>query len=201
MANDFNTTLQALLGLQLAKLKQQRQQQVQNQTDTISNVGNPIVNVNVTNTAGTPNSNLTEPSAFRAVNTSTEQIVPADTPVKVIFPTEQFDLANEYDPATSTFIPKTTGVYSISGEIGFFPDDPNLNYRTRIEIRVNGTQIIAIDNDFFGGGLAFGNVVTVSTIYQLNEGDQVEVFAQSNISGTIIVSEDGSRFEAARFPS
>ncbi len=49
-----------------------------------------------------------------------DQTVPANTFVKVLFQDEQFDLANEYNPATSIFIPKTRGVYSIIGTIGFF---------------------------------------------------------------------------------
>lgn len=142
----------------------------------------------------------TRASAFRAIN-STNQTVTANTFVKVIFPTEQFDLANEYNPATSTFTPKTGGVYSIIGTIGFLPNNTNLDYRARVEIRVNGTTAIAIDNDFFGGGTAFVNAVSVSTIFELQKGDKVEVFAQSNIAGTIVASEDGSHFEAARFPS
>ncbi len=82
----------------------------------------------------------------------------------------------------------------------FFPNDPSLNYRARVEIRVNGNAAIAIDNDFFGP-IGFGNVVSVSTIIQLHEGDQVEVYAQSSIDGVLSPSEDGSHFEAARFPS
>ena len=39
------------------------------------------------------------------------------------------------------------------------------------------------------------------TIIQLNEGDRVEVYAQSSIDGVLSTSEDGSHFEAARFPS
>ncbi|WP_430476840.1 C1q-like domain-containing protein [Bacillus cereus] len=142
---------------------------------------------------------LVRVSAFRARNT-VNQTVPANTFVKVLFQNEQFDLANEYNPVTSIFIPKTRGVYSIIGTIGFFPNDINLNYRARVEIRVNGNAAIAIDNDFFGP-ISFGNVVSVSTIVQLNEGDQVEVYAQSSIDGVISPSEDGAHFEAARFPS
>ena len=44
--------------------------------------------------------NLVRASAFRARNT-VNQNVPANTFVKVLFQNEQFDLANEYNPATS----------------------------------------------------------------------------------------------------
>jgi hypothetical protein len=143
----------------------------------------------------------TRESAFRALNLTMPQNVPANTFVKAVFPTEQFDLANEYNPITSTFRPKKDGVYSIIATIGFSPNDQMLDYRTRIEIRVNGTTAIAIDNDFFGGDTPFVNAVSVSTIYNLEAGDRVEVFVQSSIAGTIVTSENGSHFEAARFPS
>ncbi|MEC5238329.1 ABC transporter permease, partial [Bacillus mycoides] len=38
-------------------------------------------------------------------------------------------------------------------------------------------------------------------ILQLHAGDIVEIFAQSSIDGVISSTEDGSHFEAARFPS
>jgi hypothetical protein len=145
--------------------------------------------------------NLAIASAFRAVNMTSDQPVPANAFVKVIFPTVQFDLATEYNPATSTFIPTKNGVYSILGTIGFLPNDPNVNYRTRIEIRVNGNPANAIDNDFFGAGVLTANAVQVSTILQLLANEQVEVYATSSTPGIITSAEDGSRFEAARFPS
>jgi hypothetical protein len=145
--------------------------------------------------------NLVIASAFRAVNMTSDQPVPANAFVKVIFPTVQFDLAAEYNPATSTFIPTKNGVYSILGTIGFLPNDPNVNYRTRIEIRVNGNPANAIDNDFFGAGVLTANAVQVSTILQLLANEQVEVYATSSTPGIITSAEDGSRFEAARFPS
>ncbi|KFN03723.1 ABC transporter permease [Bacillus clarus] len=147
--------------------------------------------------------NLVRASAFRAVSTANLN-VPANTFVKVLFQNEQFDLANEYNPATSTFIPATRGVYSVLGTIAFIPNNPNLDYRARVEIRVNGNPAIAIDNDFFGGGVNFSNAVNVSTILQLQAGDRVEIFAQSSIAGVIALNVNGANsthFEAARFPS
>lgn len=146
---------------------------------------------------------LVRASAFRAVNTM-NQPVPENTPVKVLFQNEQFDLANEYNPATSIFIPKTKGVYSILGNITFSPNDFNMNYRARVEIRVNGNPAIAIDNDFFGTGVFFNNDVSVTSILQLEAGDSVEVFAESSVAGVIVQNVNGVNtvhFEAARFPS
>jgi len=96
---------------------------------------------------------------------------------------------------------KKDGVYSLVATIGFLPNDTTVDYRARVEIRVNGTAVIAIDNDFFGGNTIFVNVVSVSTIYNLEKGDRVEVFAESNVDGTIVTTENVSHFEAARFPS
>jgi len=141
-------------------------------------------------------------SAFRAVNNAI-QTVPANTFVKVNYQLQQFDLANEYNPGTSTFRPNKNGVYLVSATISFAPNNNNVNYRARIEIRVNGRPAIAIDNDFFGP-INFGNVVNVSSILKLRANDQVEVFAQSSTAGFIAVNAAGevsTHFEAARFPS
>ncbi|KQL41165.1 ABC transporter permease [Bacillus sp. FJAT-25509] len=146
--------------------------------------------------------NINIASAFRAVSNVT-QTVPENTFVKVNYNKKQFDLANEYNPFTSIFRTRNNGVYLVSGTITFFPVNNNVDYRVRIEIRVNGKPAIAIDNDFFGP-ILFGNTVNVSTIAKLNAMDKVEVFAQSSIAGTIDTNVDGevsTHFEAARFPS
>jgi len=146
--------------------------------------------------------NMNIASAFRAVNNA-NQTVPENTFVKVNYQVKQFDLANEYNPITSTFRPNNNGVYLVSGTISFAPNNTNVNYRVRIEIRVNGRPAIAIDNDFFGP-INFGNVANVSTILKLRSRDQVEIFAQSSTAGIIALNADGqasTHFEAARFPS
>lgn len=127
------------------------------------------------------------------------QNVPANTFVKVLFQNEQFDLANEYNPATSIFTPKTKGVYSIIGTIGFFPNDPTLNYRARVEIRVNGNAAIAIDNDFWSN--KFWKCRKCFDDCSIECRDEVEIYAQSSIDGVLSPLEDGAHFEAARFPS
>ncbi|MGX5568747.1 hypothetical protein ACWKT7_23870 [Bacillus toyonensis] len=155
------------------------------------------------NCCGNKKEELVRASAFRAVNTVNQPIL-ANTSVKVLFQNEQFDLANEYNPVTSTFMPKTRGVYSVLGNITFSPNDINVNYRARVEIRVNGNTAIAIDNDYFGTGVFFNNDVSVTSILQLEAGDVVEIFAESSIDGVIVQNVNGLNtvhFEAARFPS
>ncbi|MFE5430809.1 hypothetical protein [Peribacillus simplex] len=138
-------------------------------------------------------------SAFRAVNDVANQTVPADTEVKVLFPTEQFDLGHEYNPAKSTFIPNEDGVYLIIASVQFSPNNTNDPYRVLIKIRVNGNDV-ARDNDFFST-LDIDNDVAVSTIVELEEGDKVKVFLESTTAGEIVSDSATTRFEAARLVS
>ncbi|MBO1625716.1 hypothetical protein COE15_23455 [Bacillus cereus] len=142
----------------------------------------------------------TRPSAFRAVNISSLQQIPANTTVKVLYPNIQFDLANEFNSAASMFIPNTRGVYSLIASLLFSPNNCNSSYRGRINIQVNGHEIAA-DNDFFGANIQIKNIISVSTIAQLKCEDIVEVFFLSNVAGTINIFNSISRFEGARFPS
>ena len=143
-------------------------------------------------------------SAFRAINDSVPIPVNAENVVKVLFPTEQFDLEGEYHSRTSTFKPNHDGVYLIIGEIGFQPDNPNASYRARVDIHVNSSIVAAVDNDFFGPS-SFSNAVSVSAILKLHAGDRVEVFATASTNGTILGAPSNpvtaTNFQAARFPS
>jgi hypothetical protein len=139
-------------------------------------------------------------SAFRAGGPTTQPVA-LNTTVKVLFPNEQFDLAGEYNPATSTFVPLRNGLYAIMATIVFEPTNRNINYDTRVDIRVNGF-VQAVDQEFRSGR---PNIVSVSTILRLRAGDRVEIFASSSIAGDIteqINVEDitATHFEAARFP-
>ncbi|MGZ9586173.1 C1q-like domain-containing protein [Paenibacillus marinisediminis] len=162
-------------------------------------MGNPVVTVNV---GGYGSDNLVVASAFRAVGVA-NQPVPANTNVKVLFPEEQFDLANEYNPVTSTFTPRHNGVYLISGTVSFNPNNHAVNYRVLVAIRVNGDPYVAADNDFFGPSNN-NNVVNVSTILNLKAGDHVDIIVNSGIAGEVAPNIPGvtsTHFEGARFPS
>lgn len=158
-------------------------------------------NVSLSSTVSVDPLAFVRPSAFRAIHTTTDQPVASNIPVKITFSSVQFDLAGEFDPKTSTFIPSANGIYYILSTVAFKPYDPNGDYKIHIEIRVNGKQAVVTDSHFFGGGAPYLNDATVSTVLGLEAGDQVEVFAESNIPGSFVPSEDHSRFEAARFPS
>lgn len=143
---------------------------------------------------------LARSSAFRAVNGTIEQRFPAGpTPNPMVFPTEVFDLNDEYDPTTSTFIPKQDGVYSIIGSVVFGPDILT-NYTLRVLIMING-NIAVYDNDFFGPEVPVGNITTVTAILQLKAGDQVRIFANSLTEGVYFPVPEIMHFEAARVPS
>ncbi|WP_260284034.1 hypothetical protein [Peribacillus aracenensis] len=61
-------------------------------------------------------------SAFRANKNTPQLYKEAGTPsVKVLYQTEQFDLANEYNPHISTFIPTENGIYEITAKVSFCP--------------------------------------------------------------------------------
>jgi hypothetical protein len=139
-------------------------------------------------------------SAFRAVNTATSIPFPtANTFGKVLFSNEQFDLANEYNPAASTFVANTAGVYSFTSAIIFSPNNPNVDYEVQLAFSVNGSSP-DVEVDYTGFNAAFFNVVEVNDIFRLNAGDRVEVIASSTTPGSIVAS-NLVRFAGARFPS
>ncbi|MBJ7985046.1 MULTISPECIES: hypothetical protein [Bacillus] len=144
-------------------------------------------------------------SAFRAVRNATNPniTIPANTSIQVLYPNEQYDLRNEYNTLTSTFIPATKGIYSIIASVEFIvtpPPTTPTDYRVLISILVNNIAV-AIDNDFFNTRLGNNNIASVSTNIQLNAGDQVQIFVTSTIAGSIDSDPSSTHFEATRFPS
>ncbi|MFD6004170.1 hypothetical protein ACTOS9_18130 [Bacillus subtilis] len=57
-------------------------------------------------------------SAFRATSNMNLSVA-ANAASGVLFQNVQFDLANEYNPGTSTFSPRTAGVYSLNASVEF----------------------------------------------------------------------------------
>ncbi|MBD1383441.1 C1q-like domain-containing protein [Metabacillus arenae] len=139
-------------------------------------------------------------SAFRAVNTATSIPFPvANTFGRVLFSNEQFDLANEYNPATSTFVAKTAGIYFFTSAIIFRPNNLNVDYEVQLQFTVNGSAP-DVEVDYTGFNAAIFNVVEVNDILRLNAGDRVEVIALSTTPGSIL-ADSRVRFAGARFPS
>ncbi|WP_406620928.1 C1q-like domain-containing protein [Bacillus atrophaeus] len=134
-------------------------------------------------------------SAFRAVN-STAQSLPANAASGVLFQNEQFDLANEYNPNTSTFTPRTTGVYSLIASVEF-QTTAIVDFTFEVVFLVN-QDVVGGDNEFRGGALPA--IVTINDILQLNAGDTVTVAMRSTAAGAVQVSTS-THFAAARLPS
>ncbi|MCO1602809.1 hypothetical protein [Desulfosporosinus nitroreducens] len=168
--------------------------------DTLRNIIKRFQNLTLNSTCCHKRIKCLRPSAFRAVNNSTQQSVAADIPVvPVMYPNQVFDLNNEYDPVCSTFTPKQDGIYSVIASVDFYPDITQVNHRVLISIQINGNPVV-VDNDFFGE-ITFRNVTSVSAILQLTAGDAVNVSAVSSTNGFLTDVPLGMHFEAARLPS
>ncbi|MGN4447635.1 hypothetical protein ACTFOB_22410 [Bacillus cereus group sp. MYBK79-1] len=144
----------------------------------------------------------TRESAFRATS-ATNQAVAANETIQVLYQSEQFDLANEYSTTTSSFIPKTDGVYNIIGSVHFQPTVLTTPYQINVSISVNGVSI-GPDKESHGavnvGTITRDNIVETVDILQLNAGDVVEVVAVSSLAG-LFLAGNGTRFAASRIPS
>jgi hypothetical protein len=183
--------LQAQLQLQQQQQEQlqvqvqaqvQAQAQAQNDTDNTSfnNFGNPVVNVHVnSNDSGNGSKEI---SAFRAIKTTLTELTP-----NFIFPVDftsvEFDLNNEYDSNTSTFVAKTAGVYLFTASLIFIPSDDTVGYQFAMFLNVNGIEV-DVDFDYMGIN-GFANAVDLSQIVRLNANDRVQIDAFSNIPGQI----------------
>ncbi|ASZ17728.1 MULTISPECIES: hypothetical protein [Bacillus] len=141
-------------------------------------------------------------SAFKAVGDPiliTPQ-VPAFTFTRIVFPIEQFDLANEYNNTdTFQFVPKTDGVYSFTTTVFFNPAIPDVNYTVAVYFIVNGTEG-GVDSEFTGVNAIREVAVESNNIFQLKAGDTVEVYALATVDGNF-PQNSRVQFGAARFPS
>ncbi|MDA1531678.1 hypothetical protein [Bacillus cereus group sp. TH260-2LC] len=140
-------------------------------------------------------------SAFKAVGDPsliTPQ-VPAFTEIKMIFPLEKFDLANEYNTDTFNFVPQTDGVYSFTTTIIFNPAIPNVNFTVVVFFSVNDTEE-GFESEFTGVNAIREVAVESNNIFQLKAGDKVEVRAIATVEGNF-PQNNRVQFGAARFPS
>jgi hypothetical protein len=136
-------------------------------------------------------------SYFRAGN-DTEQPIAADTETKVLYPNTAFDVKGEYNSTTSIFSPNQRGVYSITGSVFFVPNNMNVIHRATMFIHVNNVDIIREDSFFSPIPNISFHSISVNTIVELQETDQVEIFFVATTAGRIFPF---GNFAAARFPS
>ena len=193
--------LQAQLQLQeqiQEQLQSQAQAQAQSDTDTstFKNIGNPVVHVNVNEYSDKKKHDKIKKSAFRALKNTPTQIPVVNTNVKVSFTDEQFDLNNEYNSNTSTFVAKTSGVYLFTGTLIFSPNNIIPSYQFGVQLAVDGV-VTDVDLDFTGFFAQFEGVVDISEILWLNAGQTVEIYSFSSTPGTLI-AETRSSFAGAK---
>ncbi|MDX8363464.1 hypothetical protein [Cytobacillus sp. IB215316] len=144
---------------------------------------------------------LSDPqSAFRAENNIASQIINGTVSVRVNYPSEIFDLNNEYAPGTSTFTPSQSGVYSICANVLFLPNNTAIDHSTNMEIFVNLFRVAQTSSAYIGG-IIVQHPSSLCTIVQLQAGDNVTVTFRSSVGGNILNTGEGTNFEAARFPS
>jgi Neuraminidase (sialidase) len=168
---------------------------------------NPTINVNPTIqvNCGCPEKKKKKDkqdmaSAFKA-RSSQDQPITANTLTKILYQVEEFDLKNEYNPATSTFTAQNGGVYLFNPSVNFVADNPNINNEFALGLFVNGENREA-DNDFYIANISsLSNIVKDTVIIRLNAGDQIEVMAISSTNGRIIGPNANTSYSAARFPS
>ncbi|KIL43655.1 C1q-like domain-containing protein [Jeotgalibacillus campisalis] len=130
-------------------------------------------------------------SAFRALKNAETPIPTARVNFKVSFNDEQFDLSNEYNNSTSSFIAKEAGIYLFTATLSFNPTDDNVDYEFGMNLVINGDSQ-DVEADYTGFNAVFFNVVDLSEIVKLNKGDKVEIFALSTTPGTVTIDQRSS---------
>lgn len=141
-------------------------------------------------------SNSNQPiSAFRATSNANLSVA-ANAASGVLFQNVQFDLANEYNPNTSTFSPRTAGVYSLNASVEFQPNTI-VDFNLEVVFLVN-QNVVGGNNKSQAGNIPA--VVAITEILQLNAGDTVTVAMRSTAAG-VIQATTRTHFAAARVPS
>ncbi|MUT66811.1 hypothetical protein [Paenibacillus sp. NEAU-GSW1] len=131
-------------------------------------------------------------SAFRAVSGMNQQL-PDSELTQVDYQVQELDLNNEYNPATSTFRPKKSGVYALFASV-FFTSTTVTNFSLNLQIRVNGVPRITDQEDYFNTG----GIIDAGGIIDLEARDIVEVFATAIDKNLTALSGINTRFEGAR---
>ncbi|MBD2867377.1 hypothetical protein [Paenibacillus arenilitoris] len=138
-------------------------------------------------------------SAFRATASQVQTVTAGGPSVQVLFQNEDFDVNREYNPLTSTFRPRKSGIYSLSAAVTFALVTATPPINVQLTIRVIGTNQAITDFEVFSTA---AGIIDASGLLRLNAGDSVQVFI--GFSGTApggsigILPESLTRFEGAR---
>ncbi|MGO4538277.1 C1q-like domain-containing protein [Paenibacillus sp. 2TAB19] len=131
-------------------------------------------------------------SAFSAIATDAQPIGSTGV-VQVLFDRELFDLANEYNPATSIFTPKRSGVYVFFASMNYRPSTEDAGV-VSLAI-VAGSRDIQFDSEPIDP--INGNQLDVAGIANLRAGERVAVLAVVS-AGSGVIEPFGTRFEGSR---
>ncbi|PEN77539.1 ABC transporter permease [Bacillus toyonensis] len=157
------------------------------------------INVNVDCCCHNKKDDLVRESGFRAAS-ATNMPLPPNFGTKVLFPIEEFDLANEYNAATSTFVAKTAGLYFFTASVQIQPNNPDVDFQIIIAFIKNGV-LVSLDDEFKGRLGRLNPVVEVNDVLLLNAGDTIEVRALTTTPGLVIQGAPSTHFAAGRFSS
>ncbi|WP_169086755.1 hypothetical protein [Paenibacillus sp. PL91] len=130
-------------------------------------------------------------SAFGAAAGTDQPITAIVTQVQ--YSLEEFDSNREYNPATSIFRPKKSGIYTLFASATFVANE-NVSNFLGLFIRVNGRNRIT---DTETSPIVGSGSIDASGIVRLNAGDDVQVFFSSLITGSLAAGIE-TRFEGAR---
>ncbi|MDQ0116195.1 C1q-like domain-containing protein [Paenibacillus harenae] len=119
-------------------------------------------------------------SAFRAIANRNQPVGTIVSPI-VLFGIEKFDLGNEFNPVTSTFIPKQSGTYRFFSSV-VFTKTTTETFDIFLQITVNGIVSSIIGEISVSSETV---IVTASGSLNLRSGDKVNVSLASNGVGII----------------
>ena len=139
-------------------------------------------------------------SAFRAEKIFSQNVT-ENSDIPVSYEDQIFDLNDEYNPLTSTFIPKQDGVYFVFAMVEAQLFGLDLSHIAILKIYVNNILTLS-SKGVYSVGLPSTPTLSVSGVLHLNAGDAVIVrYISISSAGIIEGFPDSSHFEAARFPS
>jgi lipopolysaccharide transport system ATP-binding protein len=115
------------------------------------------------------------------------QPVPPGGPVAVRFNMTRWDTdgIHDSDVNNTRLTCRTPGIYAIYGCVEF---DVNPRGRRALNVRVNGSRIIASQHVMAVSDPGIGTTVSISCIQYLNAGDYIELFARQGSGGTLNIN-------------
>ena len=132
---------------------------------------------------------LAKQSAARAYKHASDQSIANITVTKVVLEAENYDIQNEFDPATNyRFTAKTAGLYLILAQLDYEPVAPGALYQCRI----HKNNVYYQTGNCYAVGTVVGTPMTAA-IVQLAVNDYIEIYTYqtSGAAATLVKLWDG----------